>query len=486
MNELTGLTIAGLAQQIQRRRVSCLEATEAALEQIENTEPIVRAFATYDPDTARRAARRADREIQRGASRGLLHGVPVAVKDVCFTRGVTTEAGSRVMAGFVPSYDATVVTRLRRSGAIIIGKTSTQEFAIGMSDTATVNPWASGYWPGGSSVGSAVAVAVGSAFGSIGTDTGGSIRTPASINGVVGLKPTFGLVSCHGIIPVSPSLDHVGPIARTVEDAAILLGAIAGSDLMDRTTSLHPTKDYLRGLGRGLKSARIGIERGYFLSDRVADDVKIAFDRALSALTTMGAQLVDVSIHELVPARSCCVTIMTVEAAALHERRLRQTPDAYDPRTRSFLEAGQRIPASLYISAQRARIVIRDAVKRVFRSHRLQALVAPTLPSASIHLDHLSTDLAADTSDRASFSSIAHHTNPANVTGQPAVTVPCALTAAGLPIGLQLIGRPFDEANLLRIAHAYDASRPHYRPSISTHEPRADEDHRTSMSSPFT
>src|SRR5215217_6925959 len=271
LSDITALTMSEAGRLVHKKTVSAAELVEATLGKVEETEPTVHAYAAVLADSARKAATLADREMARGHWRGPLHGIPVAVKDLCYTKDAPTEAGSKVLAGYVPPYDATVVTRLYEAGAIILGKTVTHEFAWGVNVPPTRNPWRLTCYPGGSSAGSGVAVSVRSAFGAIGTDTGGSIRIPAAVNGIVGLKPTFGRVSRYGVVPLGTSLDHVGPLTRTVEDNAIMLRAIAGYDAADGGSIDEPVIDYRSDLATGVQGLVIGVEREHFFYEGVAE-----------------------------------------------------------------------------------------------------------------------------------------------------------------------------------------------------------------------
>ena len=284
MTDLTWLTVEEARSHIARRHVSAAELLEATLERIEETETSVHAFARLLESDARAAAGHADRAALRGTLLGPLHGIPIAVKDVCYTRGVPTEAGSRVLAGFTPASDATVVTRLREAGAILVGKTVAHEFGYGQNTPATRNAWNSACYPGGTSAGSAVAVASGSAFATIGTDTGGSIRIPAALNGVVGLKPTYGRVSRRGVIPMSPSLDTVGPLARTVRDCALMFSTIAGGTASDRTIIAEPVPPKCHTSPTVLITVRIGVERDFFFPLSLDPAVRAAVSAALDEL----------------------------------------------------------------------------------------------------------------------------------------------------------------------------------------------------------
>ena len=274
MKDLWRLTLRDAADRLAARELSAVELLDATLERLHETEPSVHAYITLMEDSAKKQAAAADAEMGHGHWRGPLHGIPVGVKDLYYTQGVKTQAGSRVLEGFVPDHDSTVVAKLKDGGAVIVGKTVTHEFAYGQDIPATRNPWNTDCYPGGSSAGSGVSVAVGSAFAAVGTDTGGSIRVPASVNGVVGLKPTNGRVSGYGVIPMSPTLDNAGPMARTAEDCALMLGVIAGYDPKDTGSIDEPVADYTEGLPRGVEGLRLGLDRGHFFSRRVVPDVR--------------------------------------------------------------------------------------------------------------------------------------------------------------------------------------------------------------------
>jgi aspartyl-tRNA(Asn)/glutamyl-tRNA(Gln) amidotransferase subunit A len=284
VTELWRLSLREAGDGLVARRFSAVELLEATLERLHQTEGAVHAYVTLMESSAREGAARADAELRHDGWRGPLHGIPVGVKDLCFTEGVPTGAGSRLMEGFIPDHDAAVVADLKHAGAVIVGKTVTHEFAYGQDTPPTRNAWDLRRYPGGSSAGSGVSVAVGSAFAAIGTDTGGSIRVPASVNAVVGLKPTFGLVSRYGVFPMSPSLDTVGPLARTAEDCALLLEAIAGHDPRDANSMQRPPSSYTARLKDGIKGLRLGLDREFFMYERVSDEVRAATTEAIKAL----------------------------------------------------------------------------------------------------------------------------------------------------------------------------------------------------------
>jgi aspartyl-tRNA(Asn)/glutamyl-tRNA(Gln) amidotransferase subunit A len=332
----------------------------------------------------------------------------------------------------------------------------------------TRNPWQLDSYPGGSSAGSGAAVAARSLFGAIGTDTGGSVRTPAAVNGIVALKATYGRVSRRGCVPMSSSLDHVGPMTRTVEDTAILLQAIAGFDPDDPGSLNAPVPDYRSGLGAGIRGMRIGLDRGYFLYDQVQAPVRKAVEAAIEVLVSLGAECVDVTIPELEWSTTVGNVTTEVDISTWHRRLLRTKLKDYHPGTRLMLELGELIPATHYVLVQQVRTRIRDAVRRTFGEQRLDCLIAPTIPVTAPRLDQLSVDLV-DESAEGALSTLVHHEYPANVTGLPALSVPCGFSQAGMPIGFQVIGRPLQETTLLQIGQAYEALTPWHtrKPDLS-------------------
>jgi aspartyl-tRNA(Asn)/glutamyl-tRNA(Gln) amidotransferase subunit A len=456
MNELVGLSIRDAGRRLANREVSSVDLVDAELDRIAETEPQIHAYASVMTASAREEARRADSDLARGQWRGPLHGIPIAFKDLVYTTQAPTEAGSRVLEGWVPEYDATVISKLRQGGAVVIGKTHTHEFAYGVNIPPTRNPWRLDCYPGGSSAGSGAAVAARSAFGAIGTDGGGSIRCPASVNGVVGLKPTTGRVSRRGVVPMSSTFDNVGPLTRTVEDCALLLGVMAGHDPLNMTSLDVPVPDFTAGIDAGVKGVRLGVERNYFFGPRVTDEVRKAADDAIDFLTSAGAEMVEISIPELELAVPIAMPPILADTTAFHRRWLRERADRYDPRTRVMIELGELIPATHYVAAQRARRVLRDRVRSAFARFRLDALVAPTLPMPTVPVEDLNLVLN-DASGESPGSGYFRQCVAANVVGIPALSVPAGFSAAGLPIGIAFFGRPLAEQTLFRIARTYEA-----------------------------
>lgn len=421
---------------------------ENAIDNIRSHEPSVSAFAQLGLDEARAQAAAADKEVIEGRSRGPLHGIPLAIKDMIDVAGLETTASSRVRAGRIAAADAAVTASLRAAGAILVGKTHTHEFAYGLTTPSTRNPLDTNRVPGGSSGGSAAALAAGMVVGALGTDTGGSIRVPASLTGVVGLKPTFGLVSRSGVIPLSWSLDHVGPLAGTVTDAALMLQTIAGFDAEDPSSIKRQPADYSAQIGRDLEGIRIGVPRNFYF-DQVADDVETVTRAAVDRLSEQGATLVPVDVPSTELFRPVQWGLMVSEASAYHANELRSAPHHYGDDVRILLEAGDHMLATDYITALRARTTIIRDWNALFES--IDLLAAPTTPQTAalvgqdvFEWNDGSTEPVSDAYVRLAA--------PANLTGRPAISVPAGHDRTGLPIGFQLIGQPFDEATLLRAA----------------------------------
>jgi Asp-tRNA(Asn)/Glu-tRNA(Gln) amidotransferase A subunit family amidase len=457
MTDLTALTIRDVGELIAGRSLSAVELLQATLERIDETEPHIHAYAHVDAEAAFEAARTVDRAPRRGP----LHGVPVGIKDVLETADLPTEAGSRLLAGFRPERDAVAVARLRDAGAIPVGKHVTHEFACGQDVPATRNPWELGHYPGGSSAGGGASVAVGSSLAALGTDAGGSVRKPAAVTSVVGLKPTSGRVSGRGTLRCAsaPSLDHIGVFTRTVEDAALVLQAIAGVDADDRRSRDEPVPDFSADLGRNVSGLRLGVEHGYFFGTELDSEVGACVADALEDLERLGAVLVAVEIPSLELTLQAGSTILASEVAAVHRMWLNERPEEYVEATRRHLQLGSLVPSAHVEAAHRARSRMSAEVAAVFTNARLDALVSPTLPTPPMPVEEMVP--AVD------VPRLIPYTLPWNLTGQPALSVPCGFTAAGLPVGLQLIGRPFDEPTILRIGHAFERSTPWHE-----HKPR--------------
>jgi aspartyl-tRNA(Asn)/glutamyl-tRNA(Gln) amidotransferase subunit A len=474
--EILALPIADLSERLARREVSAEEAALASLARIEATDARLGAFLAVTPERALADARASDVRRARGDGRGPLDGVPLAVKDIFCTEGVPTTAGSRILEGFVPPYDATAVERLRAAGAVLVGKLNMDEFAMGSSTENSGfrpcrNPWDPSRTPGGSSGGSAAAVAARQVAGSLGTDTGGSIRQPASFCGVVGVKPTYGRVSRYGVIAFASSLDQVGPIARTVADAALLLGAIAGHDPRDMTSSRRPVPDYLDGLEGGARGLRIGVPREW-LAGGMEPGVERRVREALAAYERMGARIVDVDLphsrygiaaYYLIAPAEASSNLARYDGVRYGARRgegggLREMYG--ETRDRGFgAEPKRRIMLgtyalsagyydAYYLRAQKVRTLVRGDFDRAFE--RCDVVAGPVSPTAAFRLGEKSSDplqmYLADV-----------YTISASLAALPGLSVPAGLhPESGLPVGLQLVGRPFDEPTLLRAARALE------------------------------
>ena len=448
-------TITTLAPRLRKKEISPVELTDAVLDRIAAVDPKVKAYITVMRDDARANAKVAESAIAAGNYLGPLHGIPVSLKDLYYTRGVKTTGGSKILADFVPDYDAAVVERLKRAGAIIVGKTNTHEFAMNTWTPPTRNPWDLERIPGGSSGGSGAAVAAGECIASTGTDTGGSIRIPASFCGVVGLKPTFGRVSRHGVIPLAWTADHAGPLTRSVEDAAILLRVMAGYDPRDPSTVNVPVPNYARALNGDIKGLRVGMPTNYFF-DGLDKEVDEAVRKAIRELERLGASVQDVSFPRIGSITIVHACIVLTEAATYHEKWMRTRPDDYAPDVRFSLEWGKLFMGIDYVQAQRVRESIREDFATALSS--VDVIAAPTVPMAASKVGE--DPVTIGTTKELVISATIRLNRPSNHTGLPAISVPCGFTAGGLPIGLQLIGRAFDEATVLRVAHAYEKASP--------------------------
>ena len=443
-------SIAELAPRLRRKVVSPVELTRACLDRIEKLNPALNAFITVTAETALAAARAAEIEMSHGEWRGPLHGIPIAVKDIIDTAGTRTTAASAVFEHRVPTEDAEVVRRLRRAGAIILGKNNLHEFAYGGSSLVSFfgdvhNPWNTANVAGGSSGGSAAAVAARLCYAAIGTDTAGSIREPAALCGCVGIKPTYGRISAHGVIPLSWSLDHVGPLAATVADAAIMLQATAGYDPLDLCSAEVPVSDYLSGLGDGAKTLRVGVPRAHFYDD-LDDEVGAALEDALSVIGMLVADVRDVHIEV-----SSDRTVQSAESFAYHAETITRAPELYQPETLRRIRSGEKVSTAQYIQRRHELDQERRRAHDFFAD--VDLLVTPTVPIPAPVIADLKKDPAAL---RPAELVLLRNTRPFNVWGLPAISVPCGFTKSGLPIGLQIAGPQWREDLVLRLAHAYE------------------------------
>lgn len=418
------------------------------LRRCQRLEPTLNAFITLQPERILAEARTAERELSAGRSRGPLHGVPVAVKDLCWTRGERTTGGSKVLSDFVPEEDGTVVARLRSAGAIIFGKTNTPEFAYGPLNAyhygPSRNPWDPTRFTGGSSMGAAAVLAGGLAPGALGSDTGGSIRGPAHWSGVTGLMPTYGLVPLRGVVPLATTMDHVGPMTRSALDAALLLQVLAGHDPLDRTSVDVPVPDYAHQVTRPIRGLRVGVPRGY-LWDMLAPAIGAAVERALDELRRLGVVVEDVEIPEWEAAAEASYVLIRTEAATEYRQVLAERPQDLLAEVRERLEAGMRTSGVEYIEARRASDRMAHALRRLYARFDLLALPGRAQTAPKMNEDGR---LLEPLSPR-------NYTAPLNYPGVPALTVPCGFDAENLPIGIQLTGSHWSEGRLLGVAHAY-------------------------------
>lgn len=449
---LDKMTLSQVATKLREREISPVELTEAVLSRIDEIEPKVCAFATVTAEMAMRSAQIATEEIAAGKYRGALHGVPIGIKDLYEVAGVPNTASSKVRADYIPERDSAVTEKLAASGAVIVGKTHTHEFAYGTITPTTRNPWDTSRTAGGSSGGTAAALAAGLIFGGMGTDTGGSIRIPSAVCGTVGLKPTYGRVSRRGVTSLSWSLDHAGPMTRTTADAAIMLNHIAGYDRVDPATVDVPVPDYTTGLTGGIRGLRIGVPTNYF-TENVHPEVTAAAEAAVAELAALGAVVREVEIPMAEAIGPTEWGLLVPEATAYHQTMLRERADLYTDETRTFLEAGELVPATDYIKALRVRTLIQAAFRDLYRD--IDVLVAPTVTSPALRLDDPEVTWPGGLVEGGTITYV-RFSAPANVTGLPALSVPSGMTAEGLPTGIQIIGRPFDEATVLKVGHAYE------------------------------
>jgi len=448
--DLHWLSVAEAAQLIAARKLSPVEFTEASLRRIEQLEGRLNAFITVDGDAAMTAASEAADEIAKGGAHGPLHGIPIALKDIFGVAGVRMTAGSKILSENVASEDAEATARLKAAGAVVLGKLNLHEFAFGATGVnphygAARNPWDLERITGGSSSGSGASVAAGECAAALGTDTGGSIRIPASLCGIVGLKPTYGRVSKRGVLPLSWSLDHVGPMTRTVEDAAIVLQAIAGRDADDASTVGEPVPDYMQMLRQGVQGLRIGIAKEFFF-ENLHPEVESAVRSAIGLLGEMGADLTEADVPLISDIPGGVTAIMLPEALAYHQKWMSERPDDYGDDVRYRLELGATFLAVHYVQAQRFReMAVAAWREEVFP--KVDLIVTPTTPITARPIEE--GDL------QVTFNLI-RFTNPLNFLGVPAISIPCGFTGEGLPVGLQLVGRWWDEASVLRAAYAYE------------------------------
>jgi aspartyl-tRNA(Asn)/glutamyl-tRNA(Gln) amidotransferase subunit A len=451
---LADLSIADASDLLRRKMVSPVDLTQACLTRIERHNPSLNAYITVRGDEALAEARAVEDDLRRGRSRGPLHGIPIALKDNIDTAGVRTTGASALFKDRVPAEDAEVTRRLKNAGIILLGKLNLHEFAYGGSSTITAfgtmhNPWALDHVTGGSSGGPGIAVVAGLCYGSIGTDTAGSVRMPAAHCGIVGFKPTYGRVPSRGVMTLSWTLDHVGPMVKTVEDAALMLNAVAGYDEMDPTTVDVPVPDYLRSLKASTQRLRLGIPRAGFF-DNLDPEVESAINAALAILRKMTASTTDVTL----PPSGNPARVWAPEAYAYHEKWITESPDKYQPATRGTLQRSADSKAWEYVQARRQVELARREIRKTFAN--VDLLVTPTMKTPPPLLNAQGAG-GGGGNNNAVF----------DVFGLPTISIPCGFTKSGLPIGIQISGAPFAESTVLSLAYAYEQAtdwhtrRPH-------------------------
>ena len=452
--DLAALTLKEASELVRRRAASAVELTEACLARIDRHDRAINSFITVTREQALAAAREADAEIRRGRRRGPLHGIPIALKDNIDTAGIKTTAASGVFKDRVPVEDAAVVVRLKQAGAVLIGKLNLHEFALGGTSAVTYfgpvrNPWALDRVAGGSSGGSAAAVAAEMCFGALGTDTGGSIRIPASLCGIVGFKPTYGRVSNRGVIPMAWTLDHVGPMCRTVEDAALLLAAIAGHDPLDPTSVDAPVPDYSGAMRVNARRLRVGVARTPFF-ENLSPEVARTVEAALGVVRTLTAGVMDVDI----PAAGNIADVWTPEIYAYHLPWITKAPELYQTATRNLIQGAGKANAATYAQARRHVDVVRREIRNVFA--KVDVLVTPTQRGVAQLITPAPAAAGRAGGPPPAGGGGLINTAAFDIYGLPTISVPCGFSSDGLPIGLQISGSHFAESTVLALAHAYE------------------------------
>jgi len=463
-DELLQLDLCEAARLLRRREISPTDLVQASLASIRRHDAVLKSFITVFEEQAIEVAKAASIMLDAGHDLGPLHGIPIALKDNIALSGYRTTAGSKILADWVPARDATVTAKLRSAGAVFVGKTNMHEYAWGGTSANphygfVRNPWDTERFPAGSSGGSGVAVAARFCFGAMGTDTGGSIRLPSAVNGIVGIRPTYGRVSNYGIVPLAWSMDTAGPMARTVADCALMFGVVAGHDAADAASAVQPCSDYMAGLRTGVRHLRVGIIPGYFF-EHLQQAVYEAAQEALRVFTSLGAQIVEIDMEHIDGNISAQLTIEAAEPSAYHQRNLRERPGDYGDDVRTLLETGELLLATQYIQAQRYRALLRAAFLDAFQ--KVDVFICPSLPFTATKVG--ATTVAIENGiEEDMLSAIMQFTGIASLTGLPSLNVPCGFDQDGLPVGMQIIGKPFDEATLFRVGHAYQGATTFHR-----------------------
>ncbi len=449
-------SLSELSRALRTRAVSPVEVTEALLARVEADE--TNSFITVTAERAREDAARAEREIGAGGYRGPLHGVPVGIKDLVYTGGIRTTMASAFFEDHVPDRDGAVARRLREAGSVLLGKTNTHEFAYGPTGDRsffgpTRNPHDPGRITGGSSGGSGAAVATGLLYGAIGSDTGGSIRIPAALCGVVGMKPTFGRVGKSGVFPLAWTLDHVGPLTRTVEDNALFLSALAGHDPEDPHSVNRPKEDFARDLRGGVRGTVVGVPTDFYF-EHVDDEIGARVREAAEVFRALGAEIREVGVPNVWETLHAQRLTLAAEAYAVHEERLKSDPGRFDDQGLERLLQGEELRAYRYANAQQRKLRSRQEFGEVLEG--VDVILAPSVPIPATEIGQRQTSINGH--QEGVYSALTRLTGPTNMNGLPSLSVPCGTTASGLPVGLQLMGRPFGEATLYRFGHAYEGA----------------------------
>ena len=447
------LTITEVAGLIRQKQVSPVEVTEAILSRIQELDGRYQSYATVVADQAMESARAAENEIAAGRYLGPLHGVPVAVKDLCFTKGVRTMGGTPVLSGHVPDFDATVVSNLAAAGAVLLGKLNLTEGAMAgyhPDFPIPVNPWDPELWTGVSSSGSGVATAAGLCFGSLGSDTGGSIRFPAASCGVVGIKPTWGLVSRYGVLALAESMDHVGPMTRNAADAGIMLQAVAGHDPNDPTSLPGPAADMLSGLGESVRGVRIGLDRRYVEED-VDGELSEAVLAGIGVMEELGAEIVEVDMPDTREYTRAWNVLCPAEAADAHRATYPSRRDEYGPWFRGWLDKGWKVTGAEYAQANNVRAACNGLLREVFQNIDVLACPSTIAPPGRVTPEQLRAPMGGD--DDLKWG---RFTVPFNFNGAPTISLPCGQNSDGLPLSLQFVGKHLSEPLLVRLGHAYE------------------------------
>lgn len=458
-NDWHYLELLDIGRQIQAKEISSVDATRAQLARIQQLDGALKSYARLMPDSALADARRADAEIAKGEMRGPLHGVPIGVKDLCWTKGVPTAAGMSIHANFIPDSDATVVRRLRDAGAVILGKLQLTEGAYAEHHPAIkppVNPWNASHWPGVSSSGSGVATAAGICYGSLGSDTGGSIRFPCAANGLTGIKPTWGRVSRYGVFELAATLDHIGPMARSAADVGALLGVIAGADENDPTASLLPVPNYLAGMTRGLRGLRIGVDARWN-SNRVDEATRSVVSDAIRVVTELGGDIREVTFPDPEQVIADWFTLCGMETAVAHEATYPARKAEYGPGLAGLIELGLAQRGVDYQKIVLHRTAFAGRVAALFQG--IDVLLIPTTAIAS----PTNAQMAGLTDDEELLSGLLRYTCPFDMTGSPSITLPGGFTAQGTPIGFQFVARHFEEEMLVRAGWHYQQATDWHR-----------------------